>query len=187
MLVLLAAGLILVLVGLVRRGTVNTDVVDDEPDDEPRKAAAPARMDAPDASDAGETIEAHEPDGATSARAGRRNPKLIILASMVILFGIVAVVISQTDSPGSTRETDTYVERTFEFGSANAEVTVPLLLTEGDPAHEADHVFEALLPVTGVKTASLMIFESTLVVKYNSGATTEEQVVGALRAAGYTP
>jgi copper chaperone CopZ len=119
----------------------------------------------------------------TQKPPGRRTTRYAVLAVLAVV--LTWLVISAAGMPGNSRSGDGFIEQVVGDAEARATVTLPLALKEGDPQHEATHVFQAVSSVPGIRAARLMLAEKTLVVTYDPRRLPESGVRGALQASGY--
>ena len=106
-------------------------------------------------------------DPNTPKRPAGRTARYAVLAGLAVV--LTWLVISAAGMPGNSKSGEGFIEQVVGDADGRATVTLPLALKEGDPQHEATHVFEAVSAVPGIRTVRLMLAEKTLVVTYDPG------------------
>lgn len=122
---------------------------------------------------------------ASSASKGRVNPRVVILAGVAIVLGLAAFGLTSGEPVGTTTTTQEHITRVIGAVKADATFAAPLLLSEGDPAHESAHVFDSLTGVPGVHVARIVLQGPTIEVEYATGVVDEATIRAALGVAGY--
>lgn len=112
----------------------------------------------------------------------RRN---VIIIAAVVLAVFAALVWRASGGVGVRRVTDAEVSEVLADVRADSTATFAIQLREGDPAHEADHVFEPLKAIGGVRKATILSDGPQLVVEFDSSAATEQDIRQAMGSAGY--
>ena len=112
---------------------------------------------------------------------------LKIAVPAVLIIAALLLIISASGGPG-TRYTDgDRVGRIVSKVDGSAEYSSALSFKEGDPSHEADHIFDAFDYVPGVERVELDVVTGTIYVAYDPAAVTEQAIVAALTQFGYPP
>jgi len=113
-------------------------------------------------------------------------PNMIKLAiPAVLLVVIVALTIASTGGPGTVYSDGDIVGKILTDANGSAEYTTPATFSEGDPAHEASHVYQAFSGVAGVEAVEVHTTALTVTVKYDPAVVSEAALKEALQKAGY--
>lgn len=108
----------------------------------------------------------------------------IIVAAVLLPLGAYLIT---ADQPGKTERAGDVITKTLGTANANASATFDITLQEGgDPAHESDHVFEAV-KLPAVESATFNIATSKMEVRYDSAQIDEPTLGSALAMSGYMP
>jgi len=112
------------------------------------------------------------------------------VAPVLVVVLLVAVAFALVSRPTAGRKTtaDTSVSVVIGNGRGEAKAQYPIALQEnGDPSHEADHVFEALQGLDGVAEATLDWSTGAIVltVSLDQAKISASEIANALAESGY--
>lgn len=132
---------------------------------------------------------ADEPDGGSPVITSKQRltPQMLIIAVVVVILGGAVVMMTSGESPGTTKSTNEYTYKVLTSADADATLTLPITLSEADPAHESTHVFEAVAGVAGIRSMKLTYTPAAVEIKYDSAQVDEAAIRSALTAGGYPP
>jgi copper chaperone CopZ len=126
------------------------------------------------------------PVAVPEARRGL-TPQTIIIAVVAVILGGAVFVMASGEAPGTTRSTNEYTYKVLTDADGNTTLTVPIRLSEADPAHESSHVFDAVAGVAGVRSVKVIYAGPSAEIEYDSSRVDEATIRGALSAGGYPP
>jgi hypothetical protein len=151
----------------------------------PVSAASDSRKSAKPTPRAAQAVEDDEVvEGPATAGARRNNRPLIV--GLVIVGFIVAGVLAVNSSRQGVATGDTLM---MEYAQVDTCTTANLALTPpagGDLRKDAKDVLNSIRTATGVGNATLYLNESRVEVKYCDSSVSEEAILAALSASGYT-
>lgn len=114
-------------------------------------------------------------------------PQMLIIGAVAVLLGGAVFMMASGESPGTTKSTSEYTYKVLTNADADTTVTLPISLSEADPAHESTHVFEAVANVTGIRSLKVIYSPPSVEIEYDSAQIDEAAVRSALTAGGYPP
>ena len=117
----------------------------------------------------------------------RMTPQVIIFGVVIAVLLVVIAIVALGEAPGTTQTTDEFVYKVFTSASGAGVVSYQLTMSEGDPAHESTHVFEALATNPAIRSGKLFLATGTIEVKYDPAQIDANGVAGVLAAGGYPP
>jgi copper chaperone CopZ len=103
----------------------------------------------------------------------------------LLLLVIVALTVASTGGPGTVYSDGDVVGKILTDANGSATYTTPATFSEGDPAHEAAHVYQAFDGVFGVERVEVHTTALTVTVKYDPAVVSEAALKQALQKAGY--
>ena len=109
--------------------------------------------------------------------------KLAIPALLLVV--IIALTIASTGGPGTVYSDGDIVGKILTDANGSATYTTPATFSEGDPAHEAAHVYQAFDGIAGVEAVEVHTTALTVTVKYDPAVVSEAALQQALQKAGY--
>lgn len=112
---------------------------------------------------------------------------LKIAVPAFLIAAAIMLVASASGGPGTRYADGDRVGRIVSKVNGSAEFSSVLSFKEGDPSHEADHIFDAFDYVPGVERVELDVVTGTVFVSYDPAAVTEPAIVAALTEYGYEP
>jgi copper chaperone CopZ len=110
---------------------------------------------------------------------------LKIAIPALVLFVVIALTIASTGGPGTVYDDGDVVGKIITDAKGSATYTTPATFSEGDPAHEASHVYQAFAGLAGVERVEVHITALTVTVKYDPSIISEAALKKALQDAGY--
>ncbi len=130
---------------------------------------------------------AEEPTGVEEPPpAPRIKPKHVIFGAIALLVAAFTVPQLLSSQPGERTTADNVITQTIAVVSTDSETTFQTRLIEnGDAAHEATHMFEALTQLVGIGKASLDTSTLELTVAYDSASINPEPIRKKLVEVGY--
>ncbi|MHB9002919.1 MAG: heavy-metal-associated domain-containing protein [Coriobacteriia bacterium] len=182
---LVAAAFVVMIVAANKRVKRTSDDDDDEDSysEETEDIAVAITLDS--APRADETVAA-VPAATPAAKRGL-TPQMIIIAAVALILGGAVFMMASGESPGTTKSTNEYTYKVLTDADGSATLTVPIRLSEADPAHESSHVFDAIAGVPGVRSAKVIYAGPSVEIEYDSTQVDETAIRNALTAGGYPP
>lgn len=102
-----------------------------------------------------------------------------------VLLVVIALTVASTGGPGTVYDDGDVVGKIMTDANGSATYTTPATFNEGDPAHEAAHVYQAFDGIAGVERVEVHTTALTVSVKYDPADVSEAALKQALQKAGY--
>ncbi|MBS3956170.1 MAG: cupredoxin domain-containing protein [Clostridiales bacterium] len=110
----------------------------------------------------------------------------VLVAIAAALVGVIVMLVADPGTPESVKQPDAAISRVMTNAETDTSADFPVRLLEGsDIQHESVHMFEALMGIEGVGTATLDPEGLVLNVAYDSTVVSEDSIRAELIASRY--
>lgn len=110
---------------------------------------------------------------------------LKIAVPALVLLVVIALTIASTGGPGTVYKDGDIVGKIMTDAKGTATYTTPATFSEGDPAHEAVHVYQAFANYAGIERVEINTTALAVSVKYDPTIVDEAFLKELLQKAGY--